>query len=117
MRVILLFGGIMLYANVIMNIKVKERAALASGSADNQVIEADSLRDDEILFDIHQAACGRSSAHQGHWLSHLKSIQVGMSESKRCSGTMRVQDPHAHEPPPLQMPATHADVEQSQQGC
>ena len=56
MGVILLFGGIMLHSDVIMDVKVEERTALATNSADDQIIEADGLWDDEILLDVHEVA-------------------------------------------------------------
>ena len=46
----------MLHSDVIMDVKVEERTALATNSADDQIIEADGLWDDEILLDVHEVA-------------------------------------------------------------
>lgn len=49
----------MLHSDVIMDIKMEEWAALTTCTADDEVVEADVLGNDEILLDVHKAA-GRS---------------------------------------------------------
>ena len=46
----------MLHPDVVMDVKVEEGPALATSLADDQVIEAHILGNDEILFDVHEAA-------------------------------------------------------------
>lgn len=56
MRLILLHGGVVLHADVLVHVKVEQRPGLAARLLGYEVIERGVLGNDQILLDIHEAA-------------------------------------------------------------
>ena len=56
MALVLLNGRVALHAYVLVHIKVEQRPALAARLLHNEIIEGHSVRDDQVLLDIHQRA-------------------------------------------------------------
>ena len=64
MRLILFYASIMLRPDVFMHIEVEERPTLAPRFCRYEIVEADVMRDDQVLFHIHQCADRRRPATQ-----------------------------------------------------
>lgn len=56
MRLVLLDAGVVLRSDVLMDIKVEERPALATRLGRDEVVEAEVVGDYEVLFHVHQRA-------------------------------------------------------------
>ena len=58
MRLMLLPARVVHQSDVLVDVKLEQRAKFAAGLRDDEIVEGVVLRDDHVLFDVHQLVHG-----------------------------------------------------------
>jgi hypothetical protein len=102
-RLVLLHADVVHHPDVLVHVEVEERTRLAPGLGDDEVVEGDVVRDDEVLLHVAQAVAAQP-AHLAEVGRQLRLHQLQEAAHGRALGDL-------HGPPvPRAVPVTVHDL-------